>query len=367
MLNQKRIMLLVTESCNLRCKYCYEHRKNNSRMSFEKAKEILDEHLEGADERQPIIIEEFGGEAFNNFGLIKQIDEYLKAQYPKLNIMYETTTNGTLVHGEIQDWLTENKDRFYIALSLDGTKKMHDTNRVYINGEGSFDKIDLDFFLRTWPGCPAKMTTSDETLPYLFDGIKYIDDLGFRCDATLSVGVDWNPEKNIPILIRELGKLIDYYIAHPEKELCTMLNFDFRLFFTPADDDYRYCGAGIDMLCFDTAGNEYPCQGFAPVSIGEASKEFLKFDHNKFRFTDENVCKKCPLVRFCPNCYAANLQSTGDIQKVDPNLCKLFKLCILAGAKIQCNRILAKDSFTEDDKLVLKAISLIEEYLKNDL
>ena len=47
MFTQKRIMLLVTENCNLRCSYCYEHQKNSKKMTFKMAKNILDETLKG--------------------------------------------------------------------------------------------------------------------------------------------------------------------------------------------------------------------------------------------------------------------------------------------------------------------------------
>ena len=40
--NHKKIMLIITESCNLRCKYCYEKNKNGKGMSFETAKRIID-------------------------------------------------------------------------------------------------------------------------------------------------------------------------------------------------------------------------------------------------------------------------------------------------------------------------------------
>ena len=68
-------------------------------------------------------------------------------------------------------------------------------------------------------------------------------------------------------------------------------------------------------------------------------------------------------VRLCSNCYAANLQSTGNIQKVDDNLCQLYKLCVMASAKIQAKRIMQKKEKTHDDQLVLKAVSMIQEYL----
>lgn len=121
------------------------------------------------------------------------------------------------------------------------------------------------------------MTVSKLTLPNLASGVEYIEKLGFKCDATLAIGTSW-PDSTIPVFMREVGKLTDYYIMNSNIELCTMLNFDFRQIFTPIDDNYRFCGAGIDLVCFDTYGNSYPCQGFAPISIGETSRNYLNFD-----------------------------------------------------------------------------------------
>jgi len=238
---------------------------------------------------------------------------------------------------------------------------MHDLNRKFANGEGSFDSIDIKFFAHTWPNCPAKMTVSEKTLPHLAEGVIYLHKLGFQCDATLSVGVQWDQKKNMPILIDELNKLIAYYILNPKMELCTMLNQDLRLVLAPVDDDYRFCGAGIDMTCYDTEGNAYPCQGFAQISIGEDATHFLQFDPMQFKFSKDNICKHCSWVRLCPNCYAANLQSTGCIQTVYPNLCEFYKMCILASAKIQYRRILNKSKFNHQDQLILKAIKYIQD------
>ena len=360
MAREPRIMLLLTEACNLNCVYCYEHNKKPLEMSFQTAKSILDSELNNASPEKAVVIELFGGEAFINFSLMVQIDEYLAASYSNLEIRYETTTNGTFVHGDIQKWLYERRKRFSISLSLDGTPSMHDKNRVFFNGIGTYNAIDVDFFINTWPGCTAKMTLSEETLPDLARGVEYIENLGFKCDATLSIGRKWIYEEATFILIRELSKLVDYYISRPSHKLCTMLDFDLRQVFTPFDEDYRFCGAGVDMQCFDTCGNAYPCQGFAPISIGEKAITYHNFDETQFKFTDANVCKHCQWVRLCPNCYAANLQSTNDIQQVDTGLCGFYKLCILASSKIQCVRLHAKLKHTHDDLLILKAISHIQ-------
>lgn len=360
MLEHKHIMLLVTEKCNLKCIYCYEHQKSARVMSFEVAKSVLDTTLSAYSPQTHVVIEIFGGEPFANFELIKQIDNYLCDTYGHLTISYETTTNGTLVHGEIQEWLRINKDKFFIALSLDGFREMHNLNRVFADGTGSYDSIDIDFFSKTWFGCPAKLTISHKTLPYMAEGIEYIHRMGFKCDATLSIGLDWNAEESLPILASELNKLVNYYVENPEIPLCTMLNMDFRLVFTPFDKDYRFCGAGLEMTCYDAKGNAYPCQGFAPISIGEISENYKDFDQTKFRLTDNNPCKKCQWLRLCPNCYAANLQSTGNIQQVDQNLCQFFKNCILASARIQFLRIMKKNQLNHDDQLILKAISKVQ-------
>ena len=353
------IMLLLTNECNLNCIYCYEHHKNVSKMTFHTAKYILDENIKKINQSDRIILELFGGEVFKNFSLMKEIYSYLSSNYSDYNISYETTTNGTLIHDEIQQWLYERRKHFSISLSLDGTPDMHNKNRIFKDGQGTYESIDINFFLTTWPHCPAKMTVSKLTLPNLASGVEYIEKLGFKCDATLAIGTSW-PDSTIPVFMREVGKLTDYYIMNSNIELCTMLNFDFRQIFTPIDDNYRFCGAGIDLVCFDTYGNSYPCQGFAPISIGETSRNYLNFDEKNFNFTHSNTCKYCQCVRLCPNCYAANLQSCKNIQHVDPQLCKLYKLCILASAKIQGVRILSQKEFTHDDKLVLKAINNIQ-------
>ena len=145
--DQKKIMILLTEACNLNCIYCYEHYKNPRKMDFSVAKKILDDFFATTKSGDTVLIEVFGGEVFLNFELVKQIDDYVINKYSDRKIFFETTTNGTLIHGELQEWLFDRKDRYMISLSLDGTKEMHDKNRPYLSGKGSYDSIDIDFFL----------------------------------------------------------------------------------------------------------------------------------------------------------------------------------------------------------------------------
>lgn len=364
--DQKKIMLILTEACNLDCVYCYEHFKSDKKMSFETAKIILDDFYRTSKPGDTVLIEVFGGEPFTNFDLIKQIDDYVMKVYNDRNTFFETTTNGTLVHGEIQEWLKQRKDRYMVSLSLDGTEAMQNKNRPLLSGGDSYNSIDIDFFVNTWPKCQAKLTMSEYTLPSLAEGIINLYRLGFYADATLSTGIDWNYSKNEDIFVRELGKLIDFYTYNPDIKLCTMLDFDLRLVFSNLNKKLRFCGAGEMTKCYDINGNEYPCQGFAPVAIGKDAYSFMNYDVTKFNITEKNPCFKCKFFFLCANCYSANLVTTGCCHLVDINLCYSYRLCILASAKIQFRRIKNKGAeLTEDDKLILKAISVIQEEIAN--
>lgn len=365
---KKRVMLIITNVCNLNCEYCFEHEKNVKVMSFDTSRTVIDEAFEDIKEYAGGIVEVFGGEPFLNFELIKQIYDYIKEKYPDQDITFETTTNGTMVHGELQDWLYERRNEFDIALSLDGPEKIHNMVRPMRSGEGSFSRIDKEFFLRTWPHCIAKMTVNERTLPFLSESLKYVESLGFTSKCSLAIGMRWNGTDNEKILTRELGKLVDYYLEDNNRRLCLLLSFDLRLLFYPYNPCYRYCGVGgYQMICYDHNGDKYPCQGFSPISIGKDSEKFKNLDENSFEISDDNPCKTCRFLRICNNCYSANYQASGNIQRQVSEQCLFNRLCMLASANIRYHRIMSKglDNLTDDDRLILKAIQIIQEEVMN--
>lgn len=359
---QKKIMLLLTEECNLACSYCYEHHKRPRAMDFSQARRIIDDHYAETAPGETVLIEVFGGEPFLNFPLMQRIDDYVMTTYGDRVNLFETTTNGTLVHGEMQSWLAARRDRWRVSLSLDGTQAMHDRNRPLKGGGSSYAQIDRAFFLRTWPGtAQAKLTLSEQTLPQLAEGVISLHEQGFVVDATLSTGVDWDFAANEQIFVRELAKLVEFYSAHPELPLCTLLNFDLRLVFAERPSELRFCGAGEMTCCYDAAGGCYPCQGFAPVALGAEAAAFKDFDAQKFSLTADNPCVRCPFFFLCDLCYSANLATTGSLHRVDPNLCRAYRLCILASARVQFACVSRKRRLAPDDRLVLGAVRLVQE------
>lgn len=139
------LILQITQSCNLRCDYCTYSGQYNTRghsgksMTWELAKKSIDYLYQHSNEIEKVRISFYGGEPLLEIDLIKKCVEYVKETYPHRITNCGITTNGTLLSGEIADFLIDNQ--FSVTISLDGSKKDHDANRKFANGEGSFDTI----------------------------------------------------------------------------------------------------------------------------------------------------------------------------------------------------------------------------------
>ena len=323
----KSITLTLTAQCNLHCVYCYEHSKNDSAMSFDIARSILDSEMPECEGQ--IYIELFGGEPFLAFDNIKRIYDYVNLNWPDKQWIMFATTNGTLIHDEIQDWLKNHK-RFICGLSLDGTKEFHDANR-----SNSFDKIDLAFFAELYPEQTVKMTISDISLPHLADCVIFAHEKGFHVACNLAYGIDWSNQKYVSILERELIKLIEFYLAHPLIKPCSMINESILKVATEKSAS-RECGAGQHMRAYDTEGVCYACQFFMPISIGDnLAKKSLDIQWHGDSIPESKIdvrCKDCIIKSCCHICYGSNYASTGNIYIHDDNWCKLNKIIFKARA-----------------------------------
>lgn len=366
MLKEKFITLTITNACNLNCTYCYEHNKSTQTMSFDVAVTLLEKELKMNDGTEFMYIDLFGGEPFLEFDLIKKIVSYLKNHNYEKKYIVLASTNGTLVHGEIQKWLIENNDVFKIGLSFDGTPAMHDKNRC-----NSSKFIDLDFYLKYYSDQPIKMTISQETLPFLAEGVIFCHNKGLKVNCNLAYGIDWSKSDNIKILERELMKLINFYLENPSITPCSMISNEILQIGYDNDTSHirKWCGVGTNMRTYDTKGICYPCQFFMPLSAGEeksaSAKEIIFLDDIPISYLKED-CQKCPIVAACPFCYGSNYLSTGNIYFCDANLCKLTKVIILARSYYYAKLInLGRINYSENEQQALiRAIVKIQNELK---
>lgn len=347
--NPCSITLTLTEACNLKCYYCYEEQKTTKTMSLETAKKIIDDELGLKDDYDIMTIDFFGGEPFLEFELMKAICEYVWSKKWNKEYRFFVSTNGTLIHGKIKDWLKLHKEQFWVGLSYDGNPKMQDMNRC----NSSID-IDLSFFADNWPTQGVKMTITPETLPYLASGVIFLHEQGFNVNCNLAYGLDWSIAEYDDILRNQLSVLIDYYCNHPQIKPCSMLDMELSYVGIAEQLEYtKWCGAGTSMRVYSADGIYFPCHFFEPLALGkEKSMQSLNIDFSKAVQLQDKECNGCCLLPICPTCYGSNYATTGDVTRKDKNICRLTKIMALANSFLKY-KLLTK--YTDEElKITLK-------------
>ena len=142
----QNVTLEVTQKCNLRCKYCIYHPEHPSfrefghrDMDWDMAKRAIDLLYEHSAMQDTVYVGFYGGEPLMNYSLVRNSVSYAKERFQGKAIVFSMTTNGTLITKEIAEYLAENN--FALTLSVDGPEEIHDQNRCYVDGRGSFADV----------------------------------------------------------------------------------------------------------------------------------------------------------------------------------------------------------------------------------
>lgn len=161
--NLKQLVFEVTDSCNLRCKYCgyadlYDgyDRRENLRFPFGRAKLIIDylyalwKEKSSPQAAFPVTIGFYGGEPLLNIPFIRQVIDYLEHLAPVgKKFFYNMTTNALLLD-KYMDLLVEKEVR--LLISLDGDREGQ-SYRVDAAGNNSFDRVvaNIELLRNTHP------------------------------------------------------------------------------------------------------------------------------------------------------------------------------------------------------------------------
>lgn len=357
----KLMTLEVTERCNLRCKYCVYNDHGAYRsfgdkdMSFDVAKKAIDYLAKHSDKE--LYLSFYGGEPLLKFGLIKQCVSYAKSVISKKKkLRFSLTTNATLLTPEIADYFA-SVDDFVITVSLDGPEIIHDENRVYCNGKGSFNdtirglknliratgkqamnkiKInmvaenpDIDKFNQiqdfidsaNWLPKGITITTNYashgeiESEPIYADSEKelsMLDKLEIEYDPLSYWSKDRMKENNIPI---SKNTLISN--DNMTKELSTIHR---RLLTNTPMPTYFMngcCIPGARRLFVTTDGNFKLCEKMGPAPYLGNVEEGLDLEavqkHYVLDFINEakKYCGQCWAVNICPLCYTDCYDENG--------------------------------------------------------
>lgn len=137
-----RLILLPTEQCNFRCKYCYEYHTDTymSKDTIQRVKRYIEYQL---NHLNMLRLSWFGGEPLLALSVIEEISVFIISMFiNRAPIVYkaEMTTNGYLLEVPVVERLLMlGIDQYQIT--LDGPKVTHDETRICANGTGSFYRI----------------------------------------------------------------------------------------------------------------------------------------------------------------------------------------------------------------------------------
>lgn len=325
-MKSRNVTIMLTNTCNLNCIYCYESNKVTSDITKETALAIIDKEMSMEDDYDCIEFNLFGGEPFLRFELIEKIYDFLEEKAYKKNWRIGLITNGTVMNKEIKSWLIKHRNNITCTLSIDGTKTMQDRNR-----NNSFDLLDLDFFINTFEIPYAKMTISEYTVNGLCEGALFLQGKGFYVNASIAYGT-----KATDYFINSLSEQLDQYYEKMKgmeySDRCSLLRFPYETIFMGKGKYFRTCDAGKIARAYDVDGKKYPCYMFLPVSLSDIQIEGMK----KIVFPEievdkkelSNECRVCSIYSVCHNCYCNNYKVNGNIYDVDKSICKINKMIV---------------------------------------
>lgn len=373
----KTITFIVTKDCQLACKYCYLVGKNNTeRMSWDVARQAIDYILsnESKFEQGSVVFDFIGGEPFLEIELIDRICDYIKTEMFRLNhhwfnsYRFSFSTNGINYHTEsIQNFIRKNRNHISIGITIDGTKKKHDLNRIWKgDGEerGSYDDVvrNIPLWLEQFPNASTKVTISSADIPYIYESVLHLYDLGIHEIHINCVFEDvWKPGDD-EIFESQLIKLADYIIDNKLYLNNSCSFFDENIGKKMAESDNRnWCGSGT-MLAIDSHGNFYPCTRFAQYSLREKSARIIGniatgIDDNKVRpflalnrtVQSPQECIDCEVASGCAWCQGENYDAadTDTIYQRSTAICKMHKARVRAN-NYYWNKLFAKLEVEEE-------------------
>lgn len=351
--------LMLTWQCNLNCVYCFEkHKATDKVMSLETAKTIIQNEFsefEASGDQGVLKVDFFGGEPLLRFQLIKDLAEWIWEQDFHINYVLSVTTNGTLLNDEMKAWFKKHKEHFRLILSVDGTDDMQCMNRGCPS-----DKLPIQFVRETWPDLYLKSTMSRDSLQTFGDGVIYMLEKGYHVASSIAVGVKWQ-KGDAEIYKRELTKIANYYMEHPQIEVMPLFSRMFVELLEPFchETPPKNCGTGTTMAAYDVDGKPYPCHLFLPIVHGKnIDKELSEIDFydNERMFDDD--CRQCGMMQICRTCYGFNFIERGDVSKRDKTTCEMLLAEAQVISAFQVNYLMQKSKkheLTSEELLMLQA------------
>ncbi|HEK86674.1 MAG TPA: radical SAM protein [Candidatus Aminicenantes bacterium] len=344
----------IAESCNLACRYCRCDHEANDRelMSVETVKKIIRRVLEEIP-REKVIIGFHGGEPLTNIDCLVAGAKYARelASALKKKLTLSLQTNGVLLT-RYSELLKELK--IEVGLSLDGPEAIHNRQRVFASGRGSFGEV-IEGLRRARklglnPGLLAVISDPQNYVEVAKFFIENLDSRSFRLnflcyEGRAKKGFNFEVDR-AELFVEHWLKLVDLAIDYHRETGYWLSVDDLNLFIAHLADKSRPqmcyrapCGAGNSILGFGYDGQIYPCEELVgkdefclgtiddpkPLPQLLVESEINQQIQQQRKVENIKKCRTCPWRRFHGSgCLNKSFEFFGDIFHEDP-MCHFYR------------------------------------------
>ncbi|WP_171720778.1 radical SAM/SPASM domain-containing protein [Paenibacillus phytohabitans] len=340
-----KLVLNITNECNLNCVYCYANGGTYQSDKGVMQREVLEQALSIFFNRYNNIgvIQLFGGEPTLNLNAIAYVGAYIEQKLQNKEIDYKPvlclTTNGMCSSEKFIDLV--NRYDIKLTVSIDGPRSVTNQTRLANTGAGVADILEDNIQkLRARTGQPqsAEVTFTQLHVEQDIEVREVVNYLGTRFGIT---DVHVSPVSAEEGAAYKLKNRDSFLKAIPEvirnKEDGYMLVNRIIDNLRTKRMDRHICNAGTSIYSVSSSGDIYPCFMLTDVwehrlgNVNSVDEEFwseLESPANPFRRFDKlknEQCKDCFNNTMCNGCMGINHFGTGDIFKSPEEECSFLK------------------------------------------
>ena len=349
--NIRVLVLHLTDMCNLRCKYCFIEGGKiegylNNQMSFKVVKAALDKFaitIQSSDLPKPPSIVLYGGEPLLNFPALSYALEYLQELQRDYHLPEKLDkiliTNGTQITYDIAKVLKRHD--VSVSVSLDGPKFLHDQNRIYFSGRGSYkDSLQGYNILKEIGLAPTvSCVLSEHSLDHVPQIMHwFLDDLKVRGLGFNHVSIVPNVNKYNPVyesrftdaVIQSQEIVLEYpdvYERRMSRKLNSFLERDIlKADCTGCGEQMTISPDGKIGICQGYMGNRNTFVGDVFDKDFEANKHPIWIEWSRRSPLYMPLCLECPALAVCGGGCPRNAESlSGSIWDPDMAFCHFAK------------------------------------------
>lgn len=340
----KALCLNVAHACNMSCKYCFAQQGDfgmkPALMDADTGKRALEFLIRQSGLIRNLEVDFFGGEPLLVFDVVRELVLYARQREPEVSkrFNFTLTTNASLLTPEIMEFVVEHD--ISVILSLDGRQETNDAQRIFNNGQGTYQTIVpriQAMVAKQPPSYYVRGTFTRSNLDFAQD-VRHMAELGFdSISVEPAVGADSAcsiKAEDLPQVMAEYERLTELLLdCYRQGKDIHFFHYNLNLDGGPCIAKRSSgCGAGLEYLAVTPEGDIYPCHQFVGVPgflMGNVHGEFAaypireRFEHNQM---GNKACSACWARYFCGGgCHANAYFTNKDMSIPDEVSCVMQK------------------------------------------